>query len=358
MSNSPSTAVKTRTTRWRPTVYAIPILTIHLLSLAALLPVCFSWAGVVALILGIYFFGQGINLGYHRLLTHRSLKVPKWIERTYVIMALCCLEETPAKWVSTHRLHHAHSDDEFDPHSPTRTFFWAHMGWLLRDVPDQNQLAVHIKFASDLLKDRFYRYLEKAWWFALVLFVVQLGVYFGLGVLLASTGLISGIEPWRLGLSLVVWGVLLRLVMVWHITWSVNSFAHVFGYRNYGTKENSRNNWLVGLVASGEGWHNNHHHDPSSASVQHRWWEFDFTYYQILALEKMGLATEVVRPRHIRQKQRAEKSESAQLARENQDDSAPANDEQLTNSSETSSLDSNGSKVQQAETAGSSTESK
>jgi len=290
--------------RHRLTVYAVPILIIHLLSLLALVPAFFSWWGVAALIIGIYVYGQGINLGYHRLLSHRSLKVPKWLERTYVLVALCCLEETPAKWVSTHRLHHAHSDEYEDPHSPTRTFFWSHMGWLLTEVPEQNQMGVHMKYAADLIKDPFYRYLEKAWWFSLMLLGVQVAVYYLLGIAISFVGLAGESPAWMLGMSLVVWGVLLRLVMVWHLTWSVNSLGHVIGYRNYSTNENSRNNWLVALLASGEGWHNNHHHDPASASVQHRWWEVDVTYYQILILEKLGLAKDVVRPRHVRHRDR------------------------------------------------------
>jgi stearoyl-CoA desaturase (delta-9 desaturase) len=111
----------------------------------------------------------------------------------------------------------------------------------------------------------------------------------------------SGVQ---LGLSWLIWGVYLRTVVVWHITWSVNSLTHVFGYRTYPTSDNSRNNWLVALTAAGEGWHNNHHHDPASASTQHRWWEFDLTYYVIRALECLGLAHEVIRPRHVRQAER------------------------------------------------------
>jgi stearoyl-CoA desaturase (delta-9 desaturase) len=102
----------------------------------------------------------------------------------------------------------------------------------------------------------------------------------------------------------VWWTVFLRTVVVWHITWSVNSLSHVFGYQNYKTGENSRNNWLVALLASGEGWHNNHHEDPASASVQHRWWEFDATFYHIRVLEFLGLAKKVVRPRKIRNQPR------------------------------------------------------
>jgi stearoyl-CoA desaturase (delta-9 desaturase) len=100
----------------------------------------------------------------------------------------------------------------------------------------------------------------------------------------------------QFGLSLLTWGVWVRTVAVWHITWSVNSITHVWGYRNYQTDENSRNNWFVALISNGEGWHNNHHADQRSAAHGHRWWEFDVTYLTVLALEKMGLARDVVRP--------------------------------------------------------------
>ncbi len=101
----------------------------------------------------------------------------------------------------------------------------------------------------------------------------------------------------QFGLSLLVWGVFVRTVLVWHITWSVNSVTHVWGYRNYETGDSSRNNWLVGLWSNGEGWHNNHHADQRAAAHGHNWWEFDLTWITIHALEKLGLATDVVRPR-------------------------------------------------------------
>lgn len=283
------------------TPYAIPIILVHVLALLVFVPWFFSWTGLIIMVVGVFVFGQGINLGYHRLLTHRSLRVPLWLEHAYVMLALCCLEESPAKWVSTHRLHHAHSDDQQDPHSPTRTFFWSHMGWLIQDRPNQNQLGVHLNFAADILRDRFYRFLENAWWFGLAVFVAQLAIYFGIGYAAASLMGMEGAPATQFAASITVWGVLARTVVVWHITWSVNSLGHVFGYRNYSTNENSKNNWLVALLASGEGWHNNHHHDPASASVQHKWWEMDVTYYQILVLEKLGLAKDVIRPRHVRQ---------------------------------------------------------
>ena len=119
----------------------------------------------------------------------------------------------------------------------------------------------------------------------------------------ASQG--TATEALRMALSLMVWGVFVRIVAVWHITWSVNSVSHVFGYQNYkDTHDHSKNNWLVALIAVGEGWHNNHHADPASASNQHKWWELDVTYWNIKLLEKMGLATRVIKPRHVRHAER------------------------------------------------------
>jgi fatty-acid desaturase len=124
-----------------------------------------------------------------------------------------------------------------------------------------------------------------------------------------TIGWLAGGQPSagvQLGLSWLVWGVFVRTVVVWHITWSVNSLTHLWGYRNYKTSDNSRNNWLVGLVAHGEGWHNNHHAEQASAAHGHRWWEIDVTYLTICCLEAVGLAHDVVRPRRQRPANRSD----------------------------------------------------
>jgi stearoyl-CoA desaturase (delta-9 desaturase) len=282
--------------------YLVPILSVHLLALLAFVPWLFSWIGVIAMFAGVHLFGTfGINLCYHRLLTHRSLAVPKWLEHFFATIALCCLQDTPIRWVATHRLHHTHSDDSSDPHTPHDGFFWCHMGWLFRRNPALRSLSFYEKYARDLLGDSYYLFLERHPATIVWVYLAQTVVYylagFGLGWL-AAGNVLAGVQ---LGLSLVVWGVFARTVFTWHITWSVNSLTHCFGYRNYATDEGSRNNWFVAMVAAGEGWHNNHHHDPASASVQHRWWEIDLTYYTIAVLEWLGLAQSVIRPRHRRQ---------------------------------------------------------
>jgi stearoyl-CoA desaturase (delta-9 desaturase) len=279
----------------------VPILSVHLLACLALLPWCFSWSGVSLAVIGTMVFGTlGINLCYHRVLSHRSLKLPRRVERTLATIALCSLEDTPARWVANHRLHHVHSDDTLDPHSPRDGVAWSHAGWLFRRSPDRRTYAFFDKYAHDILSDDYYRWLERHPMAILWIYAIHAAGFAAAGFVVGWLSSADVHAASRLAASWLVWGVLVRTVLVWHITWSVNSLTHLFGYRTYSTGEDSRNNWLVGLLAMGEGWHNNHHHDPSSASVQHRWWEVDVTYYLILLMERLGWATHVIRPRHHR----------------------------------------------------------
>lgn len=272
---------------------------LHAAACLVLLPWLFSWAGVAAMAAGVIIFGQGINLGYHRLLSHRSLKVPRWFEHSIVVVALCCLQGPPIAWVTTHRRHHRDSDGGADPHSPRTGFWWSHFRWLTIGETKTIEAAAIARHAKDLLHDRFYRRLQRQPLLPLAIYLAHAALFFavGFGIGVVSGGWAAGLQ---LGLSLLVWGVILRTVLVWHITWSVNSLSHVWGRRPYKTGDDSRNNWLVGLIAMGEGWHNNHHHDQAAASVQHRWWQLDGTYYVILLLRALGLATDVVPQRHRR----------------------------------------------------------
>ncbi len=275
---------------WR---YALPIASIHLLALLAFVPTFFSWTGLVVCLLGVHIFGQAITMGYHRLLAHRSFDVPRWFEHGLVLMALCCMEDTPARWVATHRMHHAHSDEEDDPHSPLVTFAWGHMGWLMLVNRDLHGLPSYDRFARDVLRDRWYMSLEKRPWSPLAIYALQILLFAAAGWVIGALTGPAG-DAWMMAASMVVWGVLVRTVLVWHITWSVNSLTHLFGYRNHhDTGENSRNNWLVALLAAGEGWHNNHHADPAACSVQQRWWEFDLTYWEIRALKALGIVRSI-----------------------------------------------------------------
>ena len=277
---------------------------LHVLALLALVPWLFSWTGVILCVLGIHFYGcLGINLCYHRMLTHRSLRVPKWFERVLVFISLCCFQDTPVKWVANHRMHHLHSDEQPDRHSPLVTFAWGHFDWLLKYNTATRNASTYQKYARDILEDPLYFYLERNY-LATLVYVLHTFAYFlvGFGVGWALGG--NAMAGLQFGLSLWVWGAILRTVAVWHITWSVNSLTHLFGYRNYETSDNSRNNWFVAMIATGEGWHNNHHHDQAAATVQHRWWEFDLTYYHIVVFKWLGLVTHIVPPAHQRRANR------------------------------------------------------
>jgi fatty-acid desaturase len=290
--------------------YATIIVGVHLLALIACVPYFFSWTGLLLMVLSIHLFGQGVTIGYHRLLTHRSFKTSKRVEHVFAVLGICCMEDSPVRWVTVHRMHHIHSDEIPDPHSPIVNFLWSHMGWLMFHNRATQSLAASDKYAKDLLRDPFYLFLEKHPFAQLLFVLAQWPVYFLAGFLtgwgLAGWGMDQTAAGVQLGASWLVWGVLVRTVMVWHITWSVNSLSHMFGYQNYATGEHSKNNWLVALLTVGEGWHNNHHEDQVSASLQHRWWEIDISYYEIKLLERLGLAWDVVPPRHLRQAGREE----------------------------------------------------
>lgn len=258
-------------------------------------PSLFSWTGVAAFFVGVLVFGQlGIPICYHRQLTHRSFRTSKWLEHLFVISALCSAQQTPAKWVAWHRKHHNLADHQEDPHSPLVSFFWAHIGWLGSRNHTLSDHSFYEKYARDILEDPFYFYLERHR-------LTMLWIYLGhaAAILLIAWGvawlaLRDSSAAWRIAASVFVWGVIARTVYVWHITWSVNSLSHLFGYRNFATDDDSRNNWFVALITGGEGWHNNHHADQAAATVWYRWWEFDLNYCIIRVLAWLGLATHVV----------------------------------------------------------------
>jgi stearoyl-CoA desaturase (delta-9 desaturase) len=276
---------------WR---VALGIVFYHLVALLAFVPGFFSWTGLTLAVLGIYFFGGlGINLCYHRLLAHRSFTCPRWFEHCLALIGLLNLQEAPARWVAIHRRHHHHADKPADPHSPVVVnFFWSHMGWLmLRN--ELYDLAAYHRYAADILRDPFYKTLERHFFSIVMASWVVFFVAGFAGAMLAGDTLAQSL---RFGGIILLWGVFVRTVLVWHITWSVNSLGHVSGYRTYPTSDDSRNSPWVQLITlgSGEGWHNNHHADPGAARSGHTWWEFDGVYHAIQGLAWLGLASNVV----------------------------------------------------------------
>jgi len=277
--------------------YAISIWLVHALSLLALAPWFFSTSGLIVLVVTHFLFdGLGVSIGYHRLLTHRSFACPKWFEHLLAIFGICTLQDSPARWVAIHRMHHQHSDKPADPHSPWVTFFWGHMEWLL--VKDRRHDSVfHFeRYCRDLLRDPFYQKVERK--------LMWLWIYLAHAVAITAMGYAFGLyqegtrqAAFQMAASWLVWGVFLRTVFTMHVTWAVNSVCHKWGYRNYQTRDESTNSWWVALLTFGEGWHNNHHADPRSARHGHRWFEFDMSWFLIRLFEKIGLASQVVGPR-------------------------------------------------------------
>jgi fatty-acid desaturase len=281
-----------RQINWR---YVWAVGTYHVLACLAFVPWFYSSTGVALAVIGVYVYGAaGMNLCYHRLLTHRSFSCPLWLEHTFAIIAVWCVEDTPARWVATHRLHHHRSDDRPDPHSPLVSLFWSHMGWLFLENTDLGRNVAYDRYARDILRDRFYRWIER---YVVWITLAQSVLYYAVGFLIELALGGSTTEAVQFGASVWLWGVVVRTVVVWHISWTVNSLAHVFGYQNYDTGDNSRNNAFVAIITSGEGWHNNHHAEPGCACNQRHWWEIDLTYLFLRLLVLVGLAWDVQLPK-------------------------------------------------------------
>ncbi|XP_002993364.2 palmitoyl-monogalactosyldiacylglycerol delta-7 desaturase, chloroplastic [Selaginella moellendorffii] len=243
-----------------------------------LAPFTFTWGAFgsfVALYVTTGLFG--ITLSYHRNLSHKSFKLPKWLEYTFAYCGAQAMQGDPISWVSSHRYHHQHCDTASDPHTPLQGFWHSHMGWLLDNQAFLDKVGEPSN-VGDLRGDAFYRFLERTY---PIHPVVLAGILYAIG-----------------GVPYVVWGMAVRIVWVYHITWAVNSAAHVWGSQQWNTGDLSRNNWWVALLAFGEGWHNNHHAFEYSARHGLEWWQFDMTWYVVRSLQALGLATKVKLPSH------------------------------------------------------------
>lgn len=243
----------------------------------------------------------GISLGYHRLLSHRAYQTYPAIRAILAYSGALALQGPPIEWVADHRLHHSFADEEGDPHSPhthdgdgwwatIRGLAHAHVGWMLRPTHTTNP----VRYAPDLLRERSMRFISRHY-----LAVVASGL------------LLPGLFGWLLGgtamaaLTGVLWGGLIRMLMLHHVTWSVNSICHVFGTRPFRTGDQSRNQWLLALPSMGEAWHNNHHAFPTSARHGLRWWQLDISGMLIHGAERAGLAWNVIRVSPDQQERKA-----------------------------------------------------
>ncbi len=254
--------------------------TIHALTIFSLLPKFWSLQAITSLLV-LYWLTAclGVTLGYHRLLSHRSFRVPKWLERFFATCGALSCQHGPIDWVGLHRHHHTFSDTAADHHNSQKGFWWSHMGWMFEPIPAMKAVP---RLTADLQNDPYYRWLNKNF----------LLLQIPLGALLFWLGTINGVNGW----SLVLWGIPLRLVLVYHVTWLVNSATHCWGNIAYPSGDNSRNNAWVAALTFGEGWHNNHHAFPSSACQGLKKGQIDLTWQHIRLLRAFGLAKKIRLP--------------------------------------------------------------
>jgi stearoyl-CoA desaturase (delta-9 desaturase) len=245
----------------------------HLGAIAALF--MFSWKALAVTVFLWWVAGSlGVGMGFHRLLTHRGYKVPKWVEYFQTLCGVLSLEGGQIDWVVTHRIHHAHTEQSgLDPHTPRDGKWWSHMGWILRGTAQQHSEEVMRRYAPDLMRDRFHVLVNKVYWIPLV----------ALGIALFAFG----------GWSMLFWGVFLRVTVNLHATWLVNSATHLWGKRRFKTTDDSTNLWWVALLTFGEGWHNNHHAHPRAARHGLAWYEIDLNWWGIRTMQLLGLAKDI-----------------------------------------------------------------
>jgi stearoyl-CoA desaturase (Delta-9 desaturase) len=261
--------------RW---VQNAPFWVVHVAALAGAILVGWSWAAL-AWLLGSYAVRMfAITAGYHRYFSHRSFKTSRAFQFVLALLGMTVAQQGPLWWAAHHRNHHRFSDEPGDVHSPRLGgFWWAHAGWLL----SKRYNATHFDRVRDFAKYPELRFFNRHD----VAFVVGFA---------ALTFLLGGATG-------LVWGSFVSIVAAWHVTFCINSLAHVWGRRRYATDDDSRNNALLGVLAFGEGWHNNHHHYQRSARQGFRWWQLDVSYYVLKVLEKLHLVWDVEGvPRHVR----------------------------------------------------------
>ncbi len=260
-----------------------------------------SWRDL-AIFGGMYFVtALGVTVGYHRLFTHRAFDAPRPVRYLFAVLGSMAVQGPLIDWVADHRKHHAFTDTEGDPHSPHHDhgegfkgamegLWYAHMGWLFVT----QGTAEKRRFAADLLEDRGMRKISRNFpWLVLLGLAIPFALGYGL------SGSLAG------GLTALLWGGFVRIFLVHHVTWSVNSVCHFFGRRRFDTDDFSTNVLWLSVVSLGESWHHNHHAFPRSAFHGLRWWEIDLSGLIILGMRKVGLARNVVLVSRERQLERA-----------------------------------------------------
>ncbi len=258
-----------------------------------------DWSDLIALAVMYVLCGYGVTVGFHRMLTHRSFAAHKPTQYAFGIVGSMAVQGPVISWVADHRKHHAFTDVEGDPHSPhghgggftgaVKGLWYAHMGWLF----DRQGQASYGKFAKDLVEDPGFRWINRTFplW-------VLLGILLPAGIGFAIDGTVAG------ALTGALWGGAVRIFLLHHVTWSINSVCHFFGTRRFDVDDHSTNVFWLAPLSFGESWHHNHHAFPRSAMHGLRWWEVDPTAWVIRGMKRLGLAWNVVEISPERQEQK------------------------------------------------------
>lgn len=263
---------------WR----VLPFLALHA-ACALVLVVGWSWTavGVAAALYAVRMFA--ITAFYHRFFSHRAFRTSRTLQFLFAVVGASAIQRGPLWWAAHHRAHHRHSDEPEDVHSPVqRSFFWSHMGWFL----NRENFRTRKELVPDLMAFPELRFLDR---FDVVVPLLLLGSLYGAGELLRALDPELGTS----GAQLVVWGFCVSTVVLYHVTFSINSVAHRLGSRRFETSDESRNNWVLALLTFGEGWHNNHHRYQASVRQGFRWWEVDLSWYLLRLLASVGLVWEL-----------------------------------------------------------------
>lgn len=256
----------------------LPFILLHL----ACFTVFFVGVSATALIIAVLLYALrmfAITGFYHRYFAHKAFKTSRFVQFIFAFLAASSAQRGPLWWASHHRHHHANSDKPEDSHSPVqRGFFWSHISWFLTNK-NFNSKNERVK---DLLVYPELKFLDRFDVIAPLFLATSLYLF---GVVLEN----YAPHLHTSGLQLLVWGFVISTIVLYHMTFTVNSLAHVWGKRRFNTSDQSRNNSLIALLTLGEGWHNNHHHFPSAARQGFYWWEIDLTYYGLKILSALGL---------------------------------------------------------------------
>ncbi|NJM70564.1 MAG: acyl-CoA desaturase [Scytonema sp. RU_4_4] len=246
----------------------------------------FSWVALITC-LALWFVRMfGVTAGYHRYFSHRAYKTTRWFQFILAVLGNSAAQLGPLWWAAHHRHHHRYADTEEDIHSPiVHGFWWSHIGWVM--CPQNSKTNEHN--VRDFARYPELRYLNR---FHMIVPTI-------LGITLTAIGILFQQYIPQLkttGLQMFVWGFCLSTLLLYHTTFTINSLAHLFGYRRFDTTDSSRNNLFLALMTLGEGWHNNHHYYPASERQGFYWWEIDITHYILTLLSWLGIVWNLKSP--------------------------------------------------------------